>query len=138
MFRLLGRVLLAIAAGMLIYTGVTGIMNAVNAINALGGWTAFNADGYWQAILQLGIAAVNIIIGLPALFGFIRGKCGFWMFIFAAILGAFAGYSIYQRIQAGGFADAVAVWAFTLTLLEPLCYALGTIFILLRKRGGSD
>ncbi len=137
MFRLLGRILLAIAAGLLLYSGITGIINAVNAVNALGGWGAVTAEGYWGNIIALAIAGVNILLALPALIGFIRGKCGFWMFIFAALLGAAVGYSAYQTFQKGGFPDAMSVWNFILSLLVPVCYVLGTIFILLRRRGSD-
>ena len=134
--RLLGRIFLAIAAGLLIYSGITGIIGALNGIKAWGGWGAVTADGYWGHIISLGIGGVSLLLALPALIGVIRGKCGFWMFIFAALLGALVGYSIYLQIQAGGFKDALAVWNFVVSLLCPICYVLGTVFILLRRRGG--
>ena len=137
MFRLLGRILLAIAAGLLIYNGINGIINGLNAINAVGGWGAVTAEGYWNNVAIFGVGIADIVLALPALFGFIRGKCGFWMFIFAALLGAGVGYQAYLTFQKGGFPDALSVWNFILSLLMPVCYALGTIFILLRRRGGS-
>ncbi len=137
MLRLLGRILLAIAAGLLIYTGVTGIMAAVKTIEGLGGWGQMTKDGYWPAIGSLIVGGGNIILALPAAYGFIRGKCGFWMFIFAAILGVNVGYQIYSRVQAGAFPDALSVWNFVLSMITPICYALGTVFILLRRRGSD-
>lgn len=137
MFRLLGRILLAIAAGLLLYNGINGLINSLNAINAAGGWGAVTAEGFGSNVASFAIAILDIILALPALIGCIRGKCGFWMFIFAALLGAGFGYSAYQTFQKGGFTDALAVWNFILGLLMPFCYALGTIFILLRRRGSN-
>ncbi len=134
MMRLIGRVLLAVAAALLIYSGIMGIISGNETIQALGGWGSFNKDGYWQAVLGVVGAILNIVLGLPALYGFIRGRCGFWMLVFAIILGVNAGYTIYNNAQAGKLSDVAAIWNLVLSLLAPVCYALGTIFILLRKR----
>ena len=135
--RLIGRILLGIAAGLLLYSGITGIVGGINAINGLGGWGAVTDPNYWPNVFGFGFSILSIILGLPALFGVIRGKCGFWMFIFAALLGAGAGYLIYIQATQGKLTDAAAVWSIVLSLLIPITYALGTIFILLRRRGPS-
>lgn len=138
MFSVLGRILLAIACGLLLYSGITGVINGNNAIAAVGGWGAVTAEGYWQAVFSFCFALLNIVLALPALFGVIRGRCGFWMFVFAVLLGIGAGITIYNKATAGELNSGTAVWNVVLSLLTPLTYALGTIFILLRRRGNAN
>ncbi len=45
MFRFIGRILIAIAAGLLLYSGITGIINGVHTIQNAGGWDAFFNSG---------------------------------------------------------------------------------------------
>ena len=136
MFRLFGRILLAIAAGLLLYSGITGIINGVHAIQNAGGWNGFfDSADFWAEMFGLVASGLHILLALPAVFGVIRGKCGFWMLLFAILLGALAGFEIYRMIQAGGFTDAKAVWDFIVSILMPICYVGGTLLILFRRRG---
>ena len=137
MFRLIGRILLGIAAGLLLYAGITGLINSIQDINNNGGWGAVFQGQYWSNLIVLAIAGLEILLALPAVYGVIRGKCGFWMLIFAILLGGTGGYGIYVQIQTGNLNNAAAIWDFIVSLAIPLCYAGGTIFILLRRRGSS-
>lgn len=134
MLGVIGRILLAIAAGLLIYNGVIGIVNNLNAINAMGGWAAVADPNFVPTVVAFGLAIVHIILGAPAALGALLGRCGFWMFIFAVLLGVGAGYSIYVQVINNQLVDATAVWNMILGLAAPLCYAGGTILIFFRKR----
>ena len=134
MIRFIGRILLAIAAGLLIYSGVVGIVNSLNAINAMGGWTAIGNQNFVPTVTAFVIAIIYIILGAPAALGAVLGRCGFWMFIFAVLLGAGAGYTIYVQVINNQLTDIGSVWNMILGLAAPICYALGTIFIFFRRR----
>jgi len=139
MLRFIGRILIAIAAGLLLYSGITGIINGVHTIQKAGGWDAFfDSRNFLADMFVLIISGLYILLALPAVFGVIRGKCGFWMLLFSILLGALVGFTIYRMIQAGGFTDAKAVWDFVVSILMPICYVGGTLLILFHHRGKAN
>ena len=138
MRRLLGRLLLGVAAGLLIYNGVTGIMNNITLWNSLGTFSWEAIQTFAGAIGGFAAAIGSLILALPALIGLIRGKCGFWMMVFAIMEGAIAGYSIYQTVTAGTLEGGAAIWSYILTILAPACYVLGAFFLLIRRRGAKS
>lgn len=139
MFRFIGRILLAIAAGLLLYSSITGIISGVHAIHNAGGWEAFfNSGNFLADMFGLIISGLFILLALPAVFGVIRGKCGFWMLLFSILLGALVGFTIYRMIQVGDLTDAKAVWDFIVSILMPICYVSGTLLILFRPRGKTN
>lgn len=133
MLKGLGRILLLIVSGLMIGFSIPVIINNVNYLNTAGWQEALTTELGIAALAGIIAAVINIIVALPALLAAIKGRIGFWGFIFAVLLGAGVVVQFITANNAGLLSDPNNIWSIILGCIYPILYALGTLFLIIGK-----
>ena len=122
------------AAGIiLLASAIPTIISTVKQINELG-WTDFSTiPQKGELLVKLILQGVYIPFAITALFGAIRGKLSFKLFIYALILIAGIVFYIITANKAGSLGSFENIWQLIVGFSTPILYILGTFFVALGK-----
>ena len=133
--NVIGRILLFVAGGLIIFSAVVGIMAALKVLNdpAIGWWNFASEEG--RAALGLFFLSIaNGLIGLTAIFAGFRGRRSFWLFIFAAILMITPVYTIVTQVRAGTFSGTwEQIGSLILEFSTPIMYFVAMLLLVRTK-----
>lgn len=132
--KLLGRILLLAAGIILLASAIPTIISTVKQINELG-WTDFSTiPQKGELLVKLVLQGFYIPFAISALFGAIRGKLSFKLFIYALILIAAIVFYVVTANKAGNLGNADNVWQLIVGFSTPLMYIFGTLFLTFGKK----
>ena len=127
--RLIGRILLIIAGVALLAIAVPQIINSVNALTAAGWGNIFsNSASLTQFFVLIG-SAINVLFGIRALFGALRGRKSFGLALTTIIL-MIPPIATIVLANMGGQA---MTWEFYLSVISgfaiPIIYFFGFLLV---------
>lgn len=132
--KLLGRLLLLVAGIILLVSAIPTIISTIKQINELG-WNDFTTiPKKAELLVKLVLQGIYIPFAISALFGAIRGKLSFKLFIYALILIAAIVFYVVTANKAGNLGNADNVWQLIVGFSTPLMYIFGTLFLTFGKK----
>ena len=127
--RLIGRILLIIAGVALLAIAIPQIINSVNALNAAGWGSIFSNSASLTSFFVLTGSAINVLFGIRALFGALRGRKSFGLALTAIIL-MIPPIATIVLANMGGQA---MTWEFYLSVISgfaiPIIYFFGFLLV---------
>ena len=127
--RLIGRILLIIAGVALLAIAIPQIINSVNALNAAGWGSIFSNSASLTSFFVLIGSAINVLFGIRALFGALRGRKSFGLALTAIIL-MIPPIATIVLANMGGQA---MTWEFYLSVISgfaiPIIYFFGFLLV---------
>lgn len=126
--KILGRILLFVVGGFLLYLSITSIISSYKIIQETGWDNLFNAEGA-QVILNILVQAFYALGGLYSIFLGLRGKATFISFVVSVILIAIVVYRTYQFARSDTPKNFETIFNLVLTYLMPIGFSLGVILL---------
>lgn len=142
--KTLGRIILLVVGGLMIYSAIKGLISSIDGIKSLGGWQALlqtlkDASRRGQTLQHLTNLLKSsglIIVSASAIFAGIKGQGGFWFTIFSVVILGLFIYDVVGKTKAGVFSDKDK-WNHIGQLIvdsgTQIGYILGFVFLKLGK-----
>ena len=131
--RLLGRLILLIVGGFLLYLSINSIISGWQTIQTLGWEGFFNKDN-WSAISQILVQVFYALCGLYSIFLGLRGKSTFVSFIAAAILITIVVFKSIDFFKSTEEKTWQNIFNLILTYIMPIGYSVGVLFLTMGKK----
>lgn len=127
--RLIGRILLLIAGIALLATAIPQMTNAINSLNAAGWGSLFGNATSWSYFFVMVGSGFNILFGVIALLGALRGRKSIGLAFTALILMISPVATVINAVNGG----QAMTWDFYLSVITgfgiPIVYFLGFLLV---------
>lgn len=142
--KTLGRIILIVVGGLMIYSAIRGFMSSIDGIKQIGGWQALLKSlkdaslrqTTMQYLTNLLKSSGMIIVSASAIFAGIKGHGGFWFSIFSVVMLGLFIYDVVGKTKAGTFSGKdkwTHIWQLIIDSGTQIGYILGFIFLKLGK-----
>ena len=125
--KIIGRILLFGAGAAMIVFAVLAIKDAVGILNTVTG-----QDALWKriaSIVSIVGSVINILVGLTAVFGAIRGKRSLKLAFFAIIMLIVPAFVLIGGILNGTMTNSDQWWKFAVDFALPILYFIGFLIM---------
>ncbi len=129
----IGRILLIVAAIMLLSSGIPSLITVINQINAKGWNTLFADLNDLSLFSSLCSAGWSCLLGGAAALSALFGRASFGLSLFALIQIGIVVWSVISLQRAGKLSDWQSILNVIVGFAGPIIYFLGAFFIRFRK-----
>lgn len=130
--KFLGRLIMFVVGGFLLYLSISSIISGVQTIKSIG-WENFFTQDTLNAIASLAKQIFYALSGLYAIYIGLRGKAGFIAFVAAAILIVIVVLNTISFIKSDNEKTFKTIFDFILSYLVPIGFSVGTLLLIMSR-----